>query len=122
MSKNEIKNKVKELAEKYGFIFVDGYKFTKTKSHLYICYPYYRNLNYDYLTDTLFSTFISIDNIDSIIVIMYNVTDLETETMHYKTIKNFDLITMEKHLQKNLKKLKELKTENKIKEIDKDFE
>lgn len=122
MSKNEIKNKVKELAEKYGFIFVDGYKFTKLKSHWYICYPYYRNLNYDYLTDTLFSTFISIENMGSIIMIMYNVTDLEQETIHYKTIKKIDLIKMEKHLQKNLKKLKELNSEIKIKEIDKDFE
>lgn len=116
------KEDIKKLAEKYDFIFVEGHKF-KVDKNWYICYQYYMNLNYDYLTDTLFSTFIAIENLGKeIIVRMYNVTDLETETIHYKTIKKIDLIKMEKHLQKNLKKLKELKSEIKIKEIDKDFE
>lgn len=124
MSKNEIKNKVKELAKKYGFIFVDGYTFFTTEDKWYICYPYYEHpLNYNYLTDTLFSSFIAYEKTGKETkLILYDVTNLDTETVYNTEIKNVNFKIMEKHLQKNLKKLKELKSENKIKEIDKDFE
>ena len=124
MSKDKIRNKVQELAKKYGYYFIDGCAYFTSEDRWYICYPYYEHpLNYDYLTDALFSSFIAYEkNGKKTKLILYDVVGIDSETVYNTEIKNVNFKIMEKHLQKNLKKLKELKTENKIKEIDKDFE